>query len=227
MQNATILRSYKMTSDRGFAPNPYAGVLTLATCKPFIRKCRAVLGQWLAGFTSKELNPDDELGNERLIYLAKITAVLPMEQYWNAYPAKRNCPSPDNIYRKQNGRWTIVNDSIHSEENMDADTSGENVLISDDYYYFGQKALPIGKELRSKIQIPRGASPYGWLTTDSDADAVIEWVKKEAQKMSSVKNHPHMFGEPHGQVVLGKNANPVGACGRRNFRPSPSRKTCP
>jgi hypothetical protein len=55
MQSNTILRSYKMTSDRGFAPNPYAGILTLAICKPYIRKHCAVEGQWLAGFTSKRL----------------------------------------------------------------------------------------------------------------------------------------------------------------------------
>jgi hypothetical protein len=132
----------------------------LATCKPYIRKHCAVEGQWLAGFTSKSLCPDSG-DDARLIYLAKISRSVPMEKYWDAYPAKRNCPSPDNIYRKQNGTMVLVNDSIHTKENKDADLSGENVIISSDYYYFGQKALPIYKGLRSKVRIPVGAASYG------------------------------------------------------------------
>ncbi|WP_347927045.1 hypothetical protein [Pseudomonas helvetica] len=30
--------SYVITHDHGFAPNPHGGVLTLATCKPVIRR---------------------------------------------------------------------------------------------------------------------------------------------------------------------------------------------
>ena len=32
------LISYKVKHDTGFAPNPYFGILTLATCKPAIRR---------------------------------------------------------------------------------------------------------------------------------------------------------------------------------------------
>ena len=32
------LFSYKMTSDTGFAPNPFGRRVTLATCKPMIRQ---------------------------------------------------------------------------------------------------------------------------------------------------------------------------------------------
>ncbi|MGE3595803.1 MAG: hypothetical protein AB7N70_09645 [Dehalococcoidia bacterium] len=42
--------SYKMTHDTGFAPNPFWGCLTLATCKPGIRQTRGP-GDWIAGFT--------------------------------------------------------------------------------------------------------------------------------------------------------------------------------
>ena len=44
---------YKLRHDTGFAPNPFHGFLTLATCKPAIRRCRAK-GDWVAGFASKE-----------------------------------------------------------------------------------------------------------------------------------------------------------------------------
>lgn len=49
------LRSYKMTYDKGFAPNVYGNILSLATCKPKIRSaCK--IGEWIAGFTSQEVN---------------------------------------------------------------------------------------------------------------------------------------------------------------------------
>lgn len=48
------LYSYKMTDDSGFAPNPYHGILTLATCKPRMRHNTQV-GNWVAGFTSARM----------------------------------------------------------------------------------------------------------------------------------------------------------------------------
>ena len=41
------LFAYKMTHDTGFAPNPFWGCLTLATCKPKIRESKRP-GDWVA-----------------------------------------------------------------------------------------------------------------------------------------------------------------------------------
>ena len=41
------LYSYIITRDYGFAPNPYGGMCTLATCKPVIRR-KAQIGDWVA-----------------------------------------------------------------------------------------------------------------------------------------------------------------------------------
>ena len=49
------LFSYKLTNDGGFAPNPFWGALTLATCKPQIRLSKRI-GDWIAGFSSGTLN---------------------------------------------------------------------------------------------------------------------------------------------------------------------------
>jgi len=43
---AQSLYSYVVRYDSGFAPNPFGGYCTLATCKPEIRKT-AQLGDWL------------------------------------------------------------------------------------------------------------------------------------------------------------------------------------
>ena len=95
MEEKEILYGYKMTHDTGFAPNPYHGVLTLATCKPLIRKW-ARKGYWISGWTSNSVQgkrndepfhfKDEE---QKLIYLAKVSEVLNFEEYWNKYPQKK------------------------------------------------------------------------------------------------------------------------------------------
>lgn len=59
IQNLRLF-SYKLTNDSGFAPNPFAGVMTLAACKPKIRLCK-MPGDWIAGFTSGQLDTDPSL----------------------------------------------------------------------------------------------------------------------------------------------------------------------
>ena len=88
MEEKEVLYGYKMTHDTGFAPNPYHGVLTLATCKPLIRKW-AREGYWISGWTSnvvfdkeykKHCFTDD---SQKLIYLAKVKKVITFDKYWN------------------------------------------------------------------------------------------------------------------------------------------------
>ena len=99
--------SYKMTSDTGFAPNPFGRTLTLATCKPMIRRSKHE-GDWIAGFTSKTLN-GDEVGSERLIYLMHVAEKLLLRDYFSDARFQDKIPdmsargpaikAGDNIYR--------------------------------------------------------------------------------------------------------------------------------
>ena len=88
------LYCYKMTYDTGFAPNPEHNVLTLATCKPTIRRC-ASPGTWISGWTAVKVHPTEnghpiDFGkNEKLIYLAKISKSIPFAEYWNENKEKR------------------------------------------------------------------------------------------------------------------------------------------
>jgi len=82
-----------MTSDTGFAPNPYHGTLTLATCKPAIRRCSQV-GDWIGGWTGvKVVNKDGNIihfsNNQRLVYLARVSEVIKIQDYWSRFPEKR------------------------------------------------------------------------------------------------------------------------------------------
>jgi hypothetical protein len=142
-----------MTRDYGFAPNPFGGYCTLATCKPHIRK-KAEIGDWIIGTGSKEIN----LVN-RLIYLMQVSEKLPLEVYWEDPRFQFKKPilngslvtiHGDNVYSKdERGEWkqTICQHS-HADfttniEHLKNDTSGEFVLVSDCFYYFGHNHLEV------------------------------------------------------------------------------------
>jgi hypothetical protein len=103
------LYSYKMTNDSGFAPNPFWGVLTLATCKVSMRRSKNI-GDWIAGFTSGALC-GDPVGAERLVYLMKVSQKIPIAEYHSHRRFRSKIPNPasrvrvrtvgDNIYRPQ------------------------------------------------------------------------------------------------------------------------------
>ena len=165
-----FLYCYKMTHDTGFAPNPYHGVLTLATCKPTIRRC-AEKGYWISGWAAKvvqgkKTEPYEDKA-QRLIYLAMVSDKIPIEKYWQKYPQKRqpdetssekgkecykSCGNSttsksddasfcgDNIYEPKEGEdlgFKRHENPYHGEANKAHDLSGENILVCNEFYYFG------------------------------------------------------------------------------------------
>ena len=63
------LYSYIIARDYGFAPNPFYGFCTLATCKPNIRKSASV-GDWVIGTGTKKKNRDGHL-----VFAMRVTEV--------------------------------------------------------------------------------------------------------------------------------------------------------
>ena len=159
------LYSYVITRDFGFAPNPYFGLCTLATCKPVIRrKCN--IGDWVAGFGGSATPV-----HRKLVYLMKVTETLTFNQYWNAprFEKKKPCFNKsikycygDNIYHHEDGQAWRQEFSHHSYEdgvnqiNLERDTQTDRVLISDYFWYFGNRAVLLEDELSSFIAAGRG-----------------------------------------------------------------------
>jgi hypothetical protein len=156
------LFTYIVAHDRGFAPNPFWGYCTLATCKPKIRNV-AQKGDWIVGLSPKAL------GN-KLVYAMKVEEKLTHDQYFNdpRFAAKKPEPeSPDskrkcgdNMYyrAKCNGLYEQSKSAIHGAEDFKRDTSSEYVLISakDDFYYFGKDAKELPSGILQKIVVGRG-----------------------------------------------------------------------
>lgn len=149
------LHSYIVARDFGFAPNPFYGVCTLATCKPKIRSV-ADIGDWIVGTGSKTNGLDGHL-----VYAMKVTEVMTFNDYWNNPRFVLKKPNlsgskkqafGDNIYYldEMNGSWHQENshhsfaDGTCNINNVKNDTQTNRILISDDFIYWGGNgpALP-------------------------------------------------------------------------------------
>jgi hypothetical protein len=146
----TRIYSYIVRYDSGFAPNPFYGYCTLATCKPDIRKA-AKIGDWIVGSGS---NARAIRRGGHLVYAMRVTEAIGFDDY-NSDPRfsskkpyrfgsrKQSCG--DNIYFHANpARPWQQRDSFHSQadggrhaEHVDIDTRVDRVLISSDFVYFG------------------------------------------------------------------------------------------
>lgn len=153
------LYSYIVARDFGFAPNPFFGFCTLATCKPKIR-AGASVGDWIIGTGAKSRY---HIAG-RLIYAMQVSEVLDFDSYWTDPRFIRKRPNlngslkviyGDNIYHRVGKRW-VQADSHHSLENgrpnkanIAWDTGVNRVLIAMKYIYWGKAAPTIPKRFRS------------------------------------------------------------------------------
>ena len=195
------LLTYRMTSDSGFAPNPFHGVLTLATCKYGIRKAKTrKVGDWIAGFSSLDLQHKAKVSGvcidrDALIWIGKITEKpLPLGKYFEQERFNMKKPfegnqisiSGDNIYKYGNGSFGLVqsvgnlqkkNRHHPHKAEQDSDKAGENVLIFEKFYYFGDKSFIIPDDI--KIKKPDGVAFYGHWADEKEADKLIKLLEKD------------------------------------------------
>ena len=162
MPNTPKLYSYIVARDYGFAPNPFYGFCTLATCKPKIRKA-AQVGDWVVGTGSKTKGR-----NGRIVYAMRVTETMTFDEYWRDFRfydkrpglySSRKKAYGDNIYHRENAGsdWGQL-DSHHSFaygglniKNKDNDTKANRVLISNDFVYWGGDGPRIPSSIKGNI----------------------------------------------------------------------------
>jgi hypothetical protein len=179
--------SYVVRYDDGVAPNPFWGYCTLAICKPRIRRV-AKVGDWVVGTGSKE-----NVGNDRLIYVMRVTEVMRLEEYGNSKRFRRKIPEGkrgraslgDNIYYVDKDGVTKQRfPSVHSHpdrENITSkrhDLSGRNVLISEsgDFYYFGRNAPKIPASLSCLVKKSQG---HKCNFSQDIIDRFLSWIREK------------------------------------------------
>ncbi|WP_339744875.1 hypothetical protein [uncultured Rubinisphaera sp.] len=112
------LYSYVVARDYGFAPNPFHGICTLATCKPIIR-AKARPDSWIVGTGSKEISLEGHI-----VFAMRVTEILTFDEYWSDVRFK--CKSPnlrgslkqaygDNIYHRDSKSKDWIQDGLPQE----------------------------------------------------------------------------------------------------------------
>lgn len=192
------LYSYLMTHDSGFAPNPFFGCLTLATCMTDIRRTKKV-ENWVAGFAGKTLvRKCLELGiiipHQGLIYLMEIGEIITLDAYFHdpRFQQKKAIPlgtnniiqeHGDNIYHVDSkGKYVQLENDNHDEGELIKDTKGKNVLIAKQFYYFGRNCpVPEASWASININVPDRYIGYGCESNELALDAMIGFLQKNTK----------------------------------------------
>ena len=185
------LFSYIVRYDSGFAPNPFHGYCTLATCKPLIRK-RAQIDDWLVGTGS---NARSIRRGGYLVYAMRVTEILSTEEYWADQRFKDKKPSlyhnwmaasGDNIYElldtsqwQQLGSYHSREDGSPNQDHIARDTRVQRILISDDFVYFGGEGprLPAQFLDGGEANLLRSIRNYQRVRQEAIIDAFEEWIR--------------------------------------------------
>lgn len=153
---------YVVNHDFGFAPNPFHGYCTLATCKPRIRN-KAEVEDWVIGVGGRRLK-----ATGYCVYAMRVTQKITFNEYWknpiyfDKKPVRngsRVMIAGDNIYYLDATQniWCQA-DSYHSNPDgstylphLYKDTKSNKVLISNHFFYFGKKAPLVPNALLQAI----------------------------------------------------------------------------
>ncbi|WP_246450416.1 hypothetical protein [Sphingomonas rhizophila] len=187
-----MLFSYVVRYDSGFAPNPFYGYCTLATCKPDIRHA-AQPGDWVVGTGSADRRLNR---GTTLVYAMRVGEACTWRDYWadprfaRKRPLRRGSRKQscgDNIYhRNDDDTGWIQSDSFHSNddgtaraEHVKRDTGVDRILISQDFYYFGGQGPEIPVHFRdpTRYDICRKIRRRKRLDDDDWIGEFVAWLR--------------------------------------------------
>lgn len=205
---------YVISRDFGFAPNPFHGVCTLATCKPKIRNS-ANVGDWIMGVGGNSLGR----AKNKCILLMKVSDKIGFQEYWddNQYALKKSIRNGsdvrmlgDNIYHKDERAEWIQEDSHHSNPdgstnyvNLERDTGqSDRVLISRYFLYFGNQAQEV--DLGS-INYKRGRGHKKISLSDSEEACtfITSMLRQHRNDINIILSDPCQFADAHKRVDQG------------------------
>jgi hypothetical protein len=212
IDQGSYLYVYPITRDFGFAPNPFHGICTLATCKPKIRK-GAREGDWIIGVGGSSL----KAVARKCIFMMKVSEKMSFQNYWDDPRFVRKRPARngsriqmlgDNIYHQdKDGGW-LQEDSHHSNQdgspnlsNVRRDTqTTDQVLISEFFFYFGSDAIDVDLDSIGHHRRIRDFTKTH-LDNSIHGKEIIESVsKKHRSFINNVIADPYHFMDSHKRV---------------------------
>ena len=132
------VHTYVIATDAGSAPNYDPPFVTLAVCKPVIRR-KASIGDLVLAFAGKPVNPYEP---HAVVWAGVVTERMTFSDYWSdpRFAGKKpdRCPRPDNFYRPTpDGGLLWVDNRVHGPEATTHDTGGIYVLAFNPSWRFG------------------------------------------------------------------------------------------
>lgn len=199
---------YKLDHDYGFAPNPFHGVITLATCKGGIRKNKNLhIGDWIIGLGSVSMN-----NVHRLVFAMKLEEKLTFDQYWA--DSRFGCKKPvingsllqmygDNVYHTDTTTGIVKQENCaHSKKNglpnmghYKRDIDGKYVLLSTTFYYFGDCAPLIPDKFDYIYKVYRSFRYRDLMNQDKKIQMFIDWITSNFEK--GIHGDPCNWKEHH------------------------------
>ena len=185
----TILCTYILTKDTGLAPNPFWGWCTLSLCTPNRQGAKLGSNDWVAGFSPRK-------EGHRLIYAMKVEERIHLNDYFHdaRFASKKPDLSGDwrqrcgdNFYSQDNdGQWHQHRNRYHIDSSyLLKDTRRPFAFVSQQFWYFGDAALPVPEKFMSLIG-ERG------IRTKHSAVLVhefIDWVQQHKPGISGNPRH--------------------------------------
>jgi hypothetical protein len=202
------LFSYRIPYDNGAAPNPYWGLCTLAICKPLIRRY-AEVGDWVVG-TGSVASPIRDISG-MVVYAMLVTEKMTMKEYDRFTRSKLRGKIPrmestnprrrcgDSIYDFSTPIPSL-RASVHSEKEQDTDLNGRYVLLSNHFFYFGDRPEPLPEALLGIVKQGQGHrsssnAPY--------VDDFVRWIHSLGYPPGKLIGKPQLLSRLHPQASCG------------------------
>lgn len=191
----TSLFSYCITHDHGAAPNPFWGVCTLVICKPKIRRV-AQVGDWVVGTGSADSPIGDIRGS--IVYAMKVTGRMSVQQYETH--AQKHLPNKIPDWYSGDPRRMVgdaiydfdhdppkVRKSIHDESNRARNLGGQYALLSEHFYYFGDRPRQLPERLLGLVK--RGPAHRSCVNAEY-LGPFLEWLESLGLKPNRLYSRP-------------------------------------
>jgi hypothetical protein len=171
---------YVIVNDYGSAPNYGPPRVTLATCKPRIRKA-AQPGDLLIAFAGKPIDPNPD----KVVWVGAVSEKLTFEEYWKEPRFQRKKPKwtarPDNIYRPIRGRLQQVQNDIHGPFDAERDTRGEFVLVFEPAWHLQLDASALPTHFSSlRLDASNRRGERRGEVPDGIAREFLDWARARA-----------------------------------------------
>jgi Nucleotide modification associated domain 2 len=208
---------YVVARDFGFAPNPFHGYCTLATCKPRIRN-NARVNDWIIGMGGSRLKSTGQC-----IFAMHVTEIITFDEYWVSsrfldkkpiISGSRKMMVGDNIYHRDvvNKKWCQA-DSHHSNEdgstnldNLKRDTNSDKVLLSQHFFYFGRGAKSVPCELLNAIGYKNVRDYRVFDSNTTASNKLIGWLRDSFQEfLNQVTDDPFDFSKSEKRYSVSNN----------------------